>query len=107
MSLMTNALLKRIKAKLLVGPAPLMTSLDMNGIQVSILQLAPGMQERLSAPTAVAAWPAAVAPNEPKLVPMPLQKVEESSGTPVPDAEIEATIKKACHALVSAVAELN
>eukprot|EP00928_Gymnodinium_smaydae_P006056 TRINITY_DN12106_c0_g1_i4.p1 TRINITY_DN12106_c0_g1~~TRINITY_DN12106_c0_g1_i4.p1 ORF type:complete len:563 (+),score=114.64 TRINITY_DN12106_c0_g1_i4:50-1690(+) len=106
MTLMTNALLKRIKAKLLVGPAPLMTSLDMNGVQISILKLCPGMEDRLLATTSSRAWPSAITPNTPKLVPMPLKEPEVEK-SPVPDADIEAIIKKVCDALISATAELN
>jgi dihydroxyacetone kinase len=107
MSLMTNSVLKHMKAKLLVGPASLMTSLDMNGIQVSILQLGEGMEKRLLAPTAARAWPAAVAPSEPALMPMPLKAPPAPEANPVRDEAIEATIRKACEALIAATSELN
>lgn len=55
MSLFTNSLLKYMKAELLVGPASLMTSLDMNGLQVSILQLDASMKDRLLSPTSARA----------------------------------------------------
>jgi len=107
MSLMTNSLLKHMKAKFLVGPASLMTSLDMNGIQVSLLQLSEGMEQRLLAPTAARAWPAAVTPSEPTLMPMPLKAPPAPEANPVRDEAIEATIRKACEALIAATSELN
>jgi len=107
MSLMTNALLKHMRAKILIGPALLMTSLDMNGIQVSILQLTKGMEQRLIAPTSARAWPAAVIPSEPELMPMPLKPPPAPEANPVRDEAIEATIRKACEALIAATSELN
>lgn len=107
MSLFTNSLLKVMQPKFLVGPASLMTSLDMNGIQVSILQLGPGMEQRLLAPTAARAWPAAVPANMPALAPMPLKTPPAPEASPTRDEAIEATIRKACEALISAASELN
>jgi len=107
MSLMTNSLLKYMKAKFLVGPASLMTSLDMNGIQVTILQLGEGMEQRLLAPTAARAWPAAVALSVPVLMPMPLRIPPPAEVNPVRDEVIEAMIRKACEALITATPELN
>jgi len=107
MSLMTNSLLKHMKAKLLVGPASLMTSLDMNGIQVSILQLGEGMEQRLLAPTEARAWPAAVALSFPAIMPMPLKAPPAAEANPVRDEAIEATVRKACEALIAATSVLN
>jgi len=108
MSLMTNAILKRLTTtKLLVGPAPLMTSLDMNGIQVSVLQLGPGVAERILAPTAARAWPGAVAPSAPRLVAVPLRSAWAEEGAPAIDAAVEAAVRRVCEALTAAAAELN
>jgi dihydroxyacetone kinase len=107
MTLFTHSLMKYLPAKLIVGPASLMTSLDMNGIQVSICALGSGMEGRLLAPTAARAWPGAVAPNKPALVAMPLKAPPAKETNPVRDQAVEAMIKKACEALIAATAELN
>jgi len=52
--------------KLLVGPAPLCTSLDMNGVSISLLRLTPAFDALLKAETSVhAAWPPVVKPERP------------------------------------------
>lgn len=107
MSLITHSLLKQMKPKFLIGPASLMTSLDMNGIQVSIVQLTPAMELRLLAPTAARAWPAAVTCAMPALIPMPLKAPPAAEATPVRDDAIEAVIRKACEALIAATGDLN
>lgn len=107
MSLFTNSLLKYMKAELLVGPASLMTSLDMNGLQVSILQLDASMKDRLLSPTSARAWPVATPPSAPTLMAMPLKAPPAKEPSPVRDEAIEAPIRKACEALIAAAAELN
>lgn len=107
MTLFTNSLLKFMQPKLIVGPAMLMTSLDMNGIQVSICELGSGMELRLLAPTAARAWPAATVPNKPALLSMPLKAPPAKEANPARDLAIEALVKKTCEALIAATAELN
>merc|ERR1712232_1495065 len=104
MSLFTNSLLKYMKAELLVGPASLMTSLDMNGLQVSILQLDASMKDRLLSPTSARAWPVATPPSAPTLMAMPLKAPPAKEPSPVRDEAIEAPIRKACEALIAAAA---
>ena len=53
--LVQSALGSRIKW--LVGPAPLMTSLDMQGFSVSLMKLDAGQQKAMAAPVAPNAWP--------------------------------------------------
>jgi len=108
MSIVTGALLKQLPAKLLVGPALLCTSLDMNGIQVSALPLTGQMQARLAAPTTARAWPGAVYPQKVRTLPMPLKpppSLEEAS--PSRDVKIEALIKGVCITLCDAQKELD
>lgn len=64
MSLLTRSLLRsRLSkcVKLLLGPAPLMTSYDMNGFSISLLALDEAWNELLLEPCAVKAWPGAQA----------------------------------------------
>ncbi len=55
----------------LVGPAPLMTALDMHGFSLSLLRLDPQRTRLLEAPAAPRAWPPA-APMRGEVVPVPL-----------------------------------
>lgn len=56
---------------LVVGPAPLMTSLDMNGFSISLLELDAQRRAALLAPCGVAAWPGAHEPRALELRPLP------------------------------------
>lgn len=71
------------------------------------MQLGEGMEERLLAPTAARAWPPAVTMSVPALMPMPLKAPPAAEANPVRDEAIEATIRKACEALIAATPELN
>lgn len=111
MSIVVGALMKSKWAssiKLLVGPAALCTSLDMNGVSLSLLRLSSEMATYLKAETAVAAWPAAVVP-EFSAVPAEvgkaldvLEKVTASS-----DEAVMAALEKICKTLISAKKELD
>ncbi|EKO3792830.1 dihydroxyacetone kinase subunit DhaK [Vibrio metschnikovii] len=48
----------------LVGPAPLMTALDMKGFSLSLLHLNPQLETALLAPTEVSSWPTPLAVND-------------------------------------------
>merc|ERR1719424_64412 len=51
--------------KLLIGPGQLCTSLDMNGVSLSLLRLNGSLKNLLTAATVCTAWPAAVVPTFP------------------------------------------
>ncbi|MCF1522205.1 dihydroxyacetone kinase subunit DhaK, partial [Escherichia coli] len=48
----------------LVGPAPLMTALDMKGFSISLLHLDAQLEAALLAPTEVSSWPTPLAVND-------------------------------------------
>ena len=54
-----------------VGPARLMTSLDMRGVSVSLLPARNEWVEALSRPVPMPAWPGVAEPVEPPLTPLP------------------------------------
>jgi len=88
--------------KLLIGPASLCTSLDMNGVSLSLLRLDSKLKELLTQPTAVVPWPAAVVPQAPKVFAGisgldPLEKY-----TPSEDKEVSAVLVKICKQLIAA-----
>mmetsp|Transcript_92948 Transcript_92948/g.240096 ORF Transcript_92948/g.240096 Transcript_92948/m.240096 type:complete len:634 (-) Transcript_92948:176-2077(-) len=95
------------KVKLLIGPAALCTSLDMNGVSLSLIRLTDQLSQGLKAPTALAAWPKAVAPAFPEpakalSLPDPLEGVAATS-----DSAVRGAIERACKALIGAKSELN
>lgn len=110
MCVVVNALMKceqASKIKLLVGPAPLCTSLDMNGFSLSFLRLNKDFATHLKAPTAVGLWPAAVEPSAPKPVAVPSGLDAMESVTPSADEAVSAVMKKICAALIGAKKELD
>lgn len=93
--------------KLLVGPGALCTSLDMNGVSLSLLRLTPELAAGLVAPTSVPAWPQAIAPE----FPVPVQGVAIKDPfdevTPSKDEAVSAAMGRACEALIAAKAVLD
>jgi len=71
MSVLTHALTEAGMATHLIGPAPLMTSLDMHGFSVSILNATPKEHEALAAPVAMPAWPEMAEAVKPPVVGLP------------------------------------
>jgi triose/dihydroxyacetone kinase / FAD-AMP lyase (cyclizing) len=109
MSLLANAILDTEigrKTHYVVGPAPLMTALDMRGFSISILGLDGDFTDALLAPTTAPAWPGvkAIAPiwrvaaNE-----KPVAASHAASQNPATRRAVEAVAK----AIVAAEAELN
>ncbi|MCV3270095.1 dihydroxyacetone kinase subunit DhaK [Roseobacter sinensis] len=109
MSVLAHALATSDKAgsiKALIGPAPLMTSLDMHGFSVSILPLTPENEAGLSRAVPLADWPglASLAPVAVKPLPDGLSPIQ-----PIP-SEHPATrrlIETCCDLLIAAEADLN
>ncbi len=109
MSVLTQELRSsRIGAKLqhIIGPAPMMTALDMHGVSISLYPLGNEDLELLSVKTPVAAWPQMHAFVAPTHVPVP-----ESSGMARPMASSHTgharIITECCDALIEAEVDLN
>lgn len=92
--------------KLLIGPAFLCTSLDMNGISLSLLPYSSQLAPWIQAPVACSAWPKAVAPQFPEPAPVKVKDCFEGV-SPSSDENVKAILEKACKALVEAKAELD
>ncbi|MDG1459587.1 MAG: dihydroxyacetone kinase subunit DhaK [Pseudoprimorskyibacter sp.] len=92
--------------KLIVGPATMMTSLDMRGFSVSTYPLAAEDHAWLTAPCGPASWPGCKSLNAVRKVEIPdgLRPIE-----PIPSKhpETEAFLKKCCECLIAAEADLN
>ncbi|GMG82395.1 dihydroxyacetone kinase subunit DhaK [Paralimibaculum aggregatum] len=90
----------------LIGPAPLMTSLDMQGFSVSLLPVTKADEAALLAPVAPAAWPGCLALGEVAVAALPdgLTPIQ-----PIPSAnpEARAFIERCCGILIDAEADLN
>jgi dihydroxyacetone kinase len=105
MAVVTGSLMKskhRERIKLLVGPASLCTSLDMNGFSLSLLGLTPTLESYLTARTSVAAWPDAVAPSFPAPVPMAAGPGSFDGVHASEDTAVKAMLEKVCATLIGA-----
>lgn len=94
------------RIKWVVGPAAMMTSLDMHGFSVSLLPVTPDRVNWLAAPVAPHAWPGMNAVGEPPIRPLPdgLSPIQ-----PVPSTHParRALIERCCRALIAAEKDLN
>lgn len=94
------------RIKWMIGPAPLMTSLDMHGFSVSLLPVTPDQLDLLAAPVAPHAWPGLNAVGLVQVRPLPdgLSPIQ-----PVPSAHParRALIERCCRALIEVERDLN
>ncbi|MEO1749520.1 MAG: dihydroxyacetone kinase subunit DhaK, partial [Pseudomonadota bacterium] len=92
--------------KWMVGPAPLMTSLDMQGFSVSLLPVDADSEAALVAPVVPTAWTGCLAVSEPHVQALPdgLKPVAPIASS---DANVEAFLAKCCGILINAEAPLN
>ena len=90
----------------IVGPAAMMTSLDMRGFSVSVLPSTVADLEGLGAPVDVAAWPG-MAPLAPlAILPMP-EGLAPRAAAASENAFARRLLTTACRALLDATADLN
>lgn len=90
----------------LIGPAPLMTSLDMHGFSVSILPADDADMQALRSPVEPAAWPGIDALVEPIVERLP---DDLSPVKPIPSAnpQTRAVLEDICDLLLESEVELN
>ncbi len=94
------------KIKLVVGPGPLMTSLDMHGISASLLPLNPRFEKALAAPAGPVAWPGAQRAAKPVVGKLP-KETEPKRAKPSSNPALRHLVERACDALVANEAALN
>lgn len=92
--------------KLVVGPAPLMTALDMHGVSASLLPLNPAFEKALLSKVAPISWPGAFAHLKVKLLKLPKQVVAIQA-KPSANAALRASVEQACDHLIACEAALN
>ena len=91
----------------LIGPAPLMTSLDMQGFSVSLLPLTGGAEEAaLLAPAAPVAWPGCQRVGAPAVAALP-EGLAPIQPVPSEDQRMREFVGRCCQILIAAEADLN
>jgi ATP-dependent dihydroxyacetone kinase len=94
------------KIKLVCGPAPLVTSLDMHGFSFSLLPLSAEFESALVSPASALAWPGLRRHEAPKIV--KLSTVTKArSFKPSKNATLATAVDKACDSLIAAERKLN
>lgn len=89
-----------------VGPAAMMTSLDMRGFSVSLLPATEGDLAALGAPVDVPAWPGLASLAPLAVLPMP-EGIAPAPAAASEDARVRRWLVTACTALLEAAADLN
>ena len=90
----------------LIGPAPLMTSLDMQGFSVSLLPVTKADETALAAPVAPWAWPGCVAVGDVAVVALP-DGLTPIKPTPSQNDAVRAFIERCCTIMIGAEGDLN
>ena len=89
-----------------VGPAAMMTSLDMHGFSISLYAAGQGDRALLAAPTPLRAWPGVEAFGEVATRPLP-DGLKPIAPTPSDHPGTRAFLARCCEALIEAEADLN
>ena len=109
MSVIANAVLSSPLAgrvRLVIGPAPLMTALNMNGFSLSLLKLDPAREAALRSAVSPRGW---LSPVERKPVVILPRPAGTGAAQPAPssDARVERIVRTVCERLASLETELN
>ncbi len=106
MSVLSHALAQSGLTSHVIGPAPMMTSLDMHGFSISVLPVNDAEMAALAAPVPMAAWPGVQKLGKVQVMPLPdsLTPIE-----PIPSVNdrTRATIEHVADLLMAAEARLN
>ncbi|MEM7544940.1 MAG: dihydroxyacetone kinase subunit DhaK [Pseudomonadota bacterium] len=106
MSVLANHLADKTGVDHIVGPAQMMTSLDMHGFSVSLLPARPDFLEALHRPVTMPAWPGLQGVSSIDVRPLPdgLSPIQ-----PIPSANprIRTVIEACCDLLIASEADLN
>ncbi len=92
--------------KWMVGPAPLMTSLDMHGFSVSLLPVTKADEAPLMAGVGPWAWPGCLPVSDGAVAPLP-DGLTPIQPIPSKDATMRAFLENCCTILIEAEAKLN
>jgi ATP-dependent dihydroxyacetone kinase len=109
MSVLANELATSPNAeniKFVIGPAQLMTSLNMHGFSVSVLPVIKGWQKALESDVEMHAWPGMVELQPITIEPLP-DGLSPIKPIPSKNTRVKALIESCCDLLISAESELN
>lgn len=90
----------------IVGPASMMTALDMHGFSLTLYALSAEDEALLAAATPLRAWPGLRVVGAPQTSPLP-DGLSPLRLAPSPDPATQALLVRCCNALISAEADLN
>ncbi|OYU38234.1 MAG: dihydroxyacetone kinase [Pseudorhodobacter sp. PARRP1] len=92
--------------RLIVGPASMMTALDMHGFSVSVMELSEGDQALLAQPVQCQGWPGCHKIQPAKVLPLPdgLSPIRAPASAHAPT---KAFLRGCCAALIAAEDDLN
>jgi len=90
----------------LVGPAPMMTSLDMRGFSVSILPVRPADLTLLQSEVPMLDWPGCITLSAPEIAPIP-DGLTPIKSIPSEDPKVAEFIADCCDVFLGAEAALN
>ncbi|PHI32265.1 dihydroxyacetone kinase subunit DhaK [Budvicia aquatica] len=109
MSLLTREVLRSSLAdevELLVGPATVVSALDMKGFSLSVILLTDALREAMLAPVEVAGWPSVVKPKKPEVV-VAENRIPEHRFVPSVNQTTQSMLATICKTLISSESELN
>jgi ATP-dependent dihydroxyacetone kinase len=109
MSVLAHELVASKRAKNIshiIGPAPMMTSLDMHGFSISILPLNPKNKSHLELPLALPAWPGMNKIAAARLQPLP-DGLSPIKPIPSSNPKTRALLEQCCDLLIAAENDLN
>jgi len=96
------------RVRLIIGPAPMMTALNMNGFSLSLIRLDADREVALRAAVEPHAWPPATERHEIAILPAPQRASAQSEAAPASDdRDIRRLLKALCEHLISLESELN
>jgi dihydroxyacetone kinase len=110
MNLIAHAVLKSPiadRVTLVLGPAPLMTALNMNGFSLSLLKLDAAREKALIAPVEPNAWVAPVRRHSIEIVKVSASATARAEAPASRNAQRETMLTAICNHLISLEAELN
>ncbi|EUM08116.1 dihydroxyacetone kinase [Enterobacter sp. BIDMC 29] len=109
MSLLTREVLRYSLAsdvELLIGPATVVSALDMKGFSLSVISLTDTLREALLAPVEAAGWPSVVIPQKQEVV-VASNRIPEHHFTPSDNETTRHALSVICRTLINAESELN
>ncbi len=106
MSVLSHALAETGLAAHIIGPAPMMTSLDMHGFSISVMAADSTELAALSAPVDLVAWPGLQTLASPKIAPLP-DGLTPIAPIPSENTRTRETIRKVTDLLIDAETNLN